>query len=118
METLERSVLILKPTKKFLNWVRELDDANSGVTLEDLHSKQTVYLIPPYDDEQEAVEYLWDYCPVVFRHQLGRWCKDAKLFPKDLSWNTFMQWFEIELQPKVVDVNDDAEACDRLGRDG
>lgn len=110
MKPVSRAGLTVKPTKRFLNWVRELDDSNAKVSLDDLHANQTVYLIPAYESEQAAVEYLWDYCKVVFTHQLKRWTDDPKQYPKDLSWNVFMEWFDIELQPKVVDIEEDAKA--------
>jgi hypothetical protein len=116
MTPMKRSVLIVKPTMRFLSWLRALDRRYEKMTLDELHAKQTVYLIPQSDNEQATIEHLWDYCGAIFCDQLKQWTKDVKQFPKDISWTAFSDWFEIEVTPKVTDASHEAETCDRLGR--
>lgn len=48
---LNRGVVIVRPKQPYLDWAAGLDDAGIAP---DPNSEQTVYLIPPYEDEGEA----------------------------------------------------------------
>jgi hypothetical protein len=52
---LNRAALIVRPAKPFMDWAKSLDDSD---VLPDVDGEQTVYLIPEFDDDEEAESVL------------------------------------------------------------
>jgi hypothetical protein len=50
---LNRAVLIVRPKQPYLDWAAGLDD--SGL-LPDVQGEQTAYLIPSFEDDDEAAK--------------------------------------------------------------
>ena len=100
---LNRAVLIVRPKQPYLDWAAELDD--SGV-LPDPQGEQTVYLIPSFEDDDEAWEILEEFYPTVFESELYSWDTDPASWPPDRDFELFRQWFDIELHSVVEDLCD------------
>lgn len=98
---LNRSVVIVRPAQPFLEWAAGLDD--SGL-VPDPHGEQTVYLIPSYDDDEEAWEILEDVFPAIFESELYGWHTEESAWPQERSFIMFQQWFSIELHSTVDDL--------------
>jgi hypothetical protein len=48
---LNRSALVVRPKQPFLDWAAKLDDSGLAPCL---HGEQTIYLIPEYDNDEDA----------------------------------------------------------------
>jgi len=107
MTRLDQAVLTLKPNDRFLEWVNRF--SKRKVSYEQLRENPTAYVIDAFESEQAAVEYLWDYCKIPFEHELSKWKIDSSKWPQDLSWDTFMDWFDMEFSQEVLDIREDAE---------
>jgi hypothetical protein len=70
---LNRAALILRPKQPYLDWAAGLDD--SGI-VPGVGGEQTVYLIPSYDDDQEAERVLRRIYAEVFERELHGWHTD------------------------------------------
>ena len=57
MHMVNRSALLVKPAQPFLDWLRRVDGTSTQLTLEDLAREPTIYLLPEWETEEEALEH-------------------------------------------------------------
>jgi hypothetical protein len=98
---LNRSAVVLRPRKPFLDWLRGLEGPTILPRPED---PPTLYLVPPFDDEEEAAEVLSRVFPGLFEEELNAWWTDPDGWPPRRTFVVFRQWFDIGLYPMVEDV--------------
>ena len=105
---INRAALILKYREPAVRWVNEADPYKDdpGIRLVDVNTERTVYLI---DDNTasnpESVErWLRDNYRMLFESELESWYTDPDLWPRDLSFTLFGQWFEIECHSVLKDT--------------
>jgi hypothetical protein len=101
---LNRAVLIVRPKQPYLAWAAGLDD--SGL-VPDVQGEQTAYLIPSFEDDDEAEEVLAEVYSIVFDLELDGWHTDESAWPKNRTLAMFKEWFHIELHSVVEDLVDD-----------
>jgi hypothetical protein len=101
---LNRAVLIVRPKQPFLEWAAGVDD--SGMT-PDAAGEQTAYLIPEFEDDEEAEAILEMVHAEVFESELWGWHTVESAWPENRDLETFREWFTIELHSVVVDLCDD-----------
>ena len=100
---LNRAVLIVRPKQPFIEWAAGLDDSGLAPAADD---EQTAYLIPSFEDEDEAWEILEELYATVFENELYDWDTDESNWPQDRDFELFQEWFEIELHGVVEDLCD------------
>lgn len=100
---LNRGVVIVRPDQPYFDWAAGLDD--SGI-VPDPNDEQTVYLIPSYEDDDEAWGILEEIYSEIFENELYGWHTDERAWPKDRDFEMFKQWFRIELHSVVEDLCD------------
>ena len=105
MKCINRYALIVRPKKPFLDWVN-FNDPEHPMTLAEIREEPNAYLLPEIEDSGEQQNYLEENCGEIFRHELYGCYTDEKLFPKDLSWNFFVEWFDWEILSMVIDTLD------------
>ncbi|MFM9967391.1 MAG: hypothetical protein ACKVQK_03150 [Burkholderiales bacterium] len=98
---LNRSILIVRPRQPFIDWVAGLDGDPTPPTAD---GEQTVYLIPAYEDEDEAEAVLEAVWEDVFEKELWSWHTTEADWPKPRTLELFRQWFDIEMHSVVEDV--------------
>jgi hypothetical protein len=98
---LNRSTVMVRPKQPYLDWAAQVDD--SGV-VPDPADERTVYLIPEYDDDDQAWELLEEIYPEIFENELYGWHTDEDAWPQERSFAMFQEWFEIELNSIVEDL--------------
>lgn len=100
---LNRGAVIIRPGKGYIDWAAKLDD--SGF-IPDAEGEHTVYLIPEYDDDLEAMEILSQGYEDIFEMQLSGWHLDESAWPKNRTFAMFREWFVIEFHSVVEDLCD------------
>ena len=100
---LNRAVLIVRPKQPYVDWAAGLDGSGPVPDPED---EQTVYLIPSYEDDDEAWEIVEDLYETIFESELYDWHPDESAWPQDRDFEMFQDWFEIELHSVVEDLCD------------
>jgi hypothetical protein len=100
---LNRGVVVVRPKQPYLDWAARLDD--SGI-VPDPNDEQTIYLIPSFDDEEEAWKILEKMHPSIFENELYEWHTDEGAWPKDRDFAMFKAWFEIKVYSVVEDLCD------------
>ena len=98
---LNRGVLIVRPKQPFLAWAAQLDD--SGL-VPDATGEQTVYLVPEFEDDDEAQRVLKRVFAEVFERELFGWHTDETAWPTNRTFSLFRKWFDIELHSVVEDL--------------
>jgi hypothetical protein len=98
---LNRSALIVRPGKPFLDWARSLND--SGL-LPDVDGEQHVYLVPVISNEHDERRVLQGVYAEVFASELYDWDTDESRWPRGRDLAMFQTWFKIEIHSVVLDL--------------
>jgi hypothetical protein len=98
---LNRGGMIVRPKQPYLDWAAQLDD--SGL-VPDPRGEQTVYLIPQFENDDEAAAILQDIYAEVFERELDGWHTDESAWPRNRTFAMFKEWFDVELHSVVEDL--------------
>ena len=109
MYAVDRSVAIVKPKEPFLEWLRNLPDSEIDITLEQLRSDSTVYLIPDFDEIEDALAAIDHIYSHIFEAELAEWSEEESAWPADRSLKQFWKWFDVSLHSIVIDAAEDIE---------
>lgn len=101
---LKRGVLIVRPKQPYLDWADGLD--NSGL-VPAVDGEKTIYLIPSFENDDEAWKIVKELCTEVFERELEAWHTDESAWPRNRDFATFKKWFDIELHSVVEDLSGD-----------
>jgi hypothetical protein len=107
MDVINRSAVMVMPAQPFLDWLHRADPTSAALSLDDLRREPTIYLLPEYDSEKEALGYLREYCSEIFEEQLDGWYRVPSGWPVDRTFDTFNRWFEFRFHSMLVDLCDE-----------
>jgi hypothetical protein len=107
VNTINRSAIIVKPGRPFLDWLHRVDATSAHVTLEDLQQEPTIYLVPECDSEDQALEYLGGGAAEIFEEHLDGWYRVPEVWPSKRDLPTFQRWFVFSFHSMIVDLCDD-----------
>ena len=106
MSTVNRSLLIVRAKKPFLDWLHSLPDP-VVVTLAEVNRDNTVYLRPESENDDEQKEILKQVFDLIFEEQLTGWWQDDRDWPSNRSFEVFTDWFDVEFHSLVLDLADE-----------
>lgn len=109
MYAVDRSVALIKPRQPFLDWLMILPDSELDLTLEQLRTDCTVFLVPEFLDLEEALGFIDQIYSQIFEMELASWWEDESLWPEHRTVQLFWKWFDVELHSTVVDAAGDPE---------
>ena len=108
MDSINRSVAVIKPGEPFWEWLNGLPDTEIIFTFAELQTDCTVLLIREYDINDQAHKFIRRIYKEIFERELETYCSDSTYWPSIRGYKTFLQWFDIELHSEVLDtVNED-----------
>jgi len=99
---INRSAIAVWPRQPFLDWLKSVEESNASLSLEKLD--RTVYLVPEYEEPEDAEKMLLVAYEGIFNQELFGWYTDASLWPQDRSLKVFKQWFDYEHFDLVEDM--------------
>lgn len=105
---LNRAALLLRYKDPAVRWINDVDPnpLATPVTLEDVNSERTVYLIS--DEDADSSDAVRNWVEVSFRalfeSELEAWYTDPNLWPGPLSLELFDEWFAVECHSVVLDT--------------
>ena len=99
---LNRFAVILRPTQAYLDWTRSCPDPDPATTLANLQEESTAYLIP--DASRGPAQYVKKHFRQLFAAELAAWYQDEDYWPKDLSFEAFCRFFEVQIASCVFDL--------------
>jgi hypothetical protein len=106
MYSINRSIAVIKPRQPLLDWLNALPDNVVIFTLAELRTDCTVLLIPEYDTDEKALNFIKKIYLDIFERELDSYCTDPDCWPSKRNYKTFMRWFDIELHSEVFDAVD------------
>ncbi|MDO5640273.1 MAG: hypothetical protein Q4G28_10450 [Neisseria sp.] len=106
MYFVDRTAVVLKPTAKFLEWLKSSDEDMPDLTIEQLRTNCSVYLIPEFDAPEAAVSYFDDRYQEIFQAEIAAWDVPKSKWPEDMSLVAFWQYFDIEIHDMVLDMEE------------
>ena len=106
MYFVDRTAVVLKPTVRFFFLLKSADDNMPDLTVEQLRTNCSVFLIPEFDEPEAAVSYFDERYQQIFEAELSGWEADKAKWPQDMSLKAFWEFFDIEIHDMVLDMED------------
>ena len=106
MYFVDRTAVVLKPSARFLEWLKSTDENLPDLTLEQLRSNCSVFLVPQFDAPEEAVSYFDERYTQIFEAELAGWEENREKWPQDMSLKAFWEFFDIEIHDMVLDMEE------------
>jgi hypothetical protein len=97
-------VFLREPMVDWLNGV----DPDNPVWMGSLSERGNVYLIPEFEDLDEAEAHLEEIYDEIFTNELAEWHEDRKIWPQDRTFEMFLEWFDVVYDVAVFDTVGDA----------
>jgi len=107
MKLVNRSVLVLKPAAKMLDWINSVGEESPAVTPEEAQEMTNAYLLPDFEDDEEQATYIRFRAKKLFEHELEAWCTDLGRWPSNRNYKAFTEWFLVEVSHMVYDLAPD-----------
>lgn len=101
-----RSFVLLKPKKPFIEWVNGYDD--DKIPEHELLANRTLYMVNDIEDVSPAgiKKLMKSKYRDIFIHELWDWYMDEDYLPKDISFEKFNAWFDYEFIEMCFDTLD------------
>lgn len=102
----DRTAVVLKPTERFLEWLKSSDTEGDlpDLTVQQLRANCSVFLVPVFDEPEQAVAYFDERYSEIFAAELSGWTLDESTWPKDMSLKAFWEFFDLEIHDTVLDL--------------
>ena len=95
MYFIDRTAVVLKPTEAFLEWLKAADSDLPDLTLSQLRANCSVFLIPEFDEPEQAVAYFDERHREIFAAELAGWMIDQENGRRPWVWKlsgAFSNW--------------------------
>lgn len=104
--TINRDVLLARPTKAMIDWVNGLYPQEDSMPYSEQasHDDWDVFLIPDHDSPEDALEYVKKHCDEFLSIILDDWCMEEDRWPKPLNWALFERFIHYTVQTVVMDT--------------
>ncbi|MDO4695955.1 MAG: hypothetical protein Q4A49_00240 [Neisseria sp.] len=106
MYFVDRSAVVLKPTQVFLDWLKSTDENAPELTLEQIRSNCTVYLVPEFDTPEAVVAYFDECYEKIFQAEVSAWEENPEKWPESMDLQAFWRFFDVEINDMVLDMED------------
>ncbi|MGM0636371.1 MAG: hypothetical protein ACQESK_09920 [Bacteroidota bacterium] len=102
-QTINRTVVMIIPKPKFYAWEKEVFP-NAPTTAD--RDEYSSYLIEDEvfpDEPKKALKNHWEF---IFENELFSICTDEDAWPKQRTWKSFTDYFEVKFSTLVFDLLD------------
>ena len=106
MYFVDRTAMVLKPTANFLAWLKQADENMPDLTLEQIRSNCSVFLVPQFDEPEAVVSYFDERYQTIFEAEISGWDIPRSQWPADMSLKAFWEYFEVEIHDMVLDMEE------------
>ena len=100
---INRSAVLIRPGKPYLDWARGLDESGP---LPDPNDEPTIYLIPEFGTPEEAWQLLEECFGDIFERELWTWHRVEVDWPEGRNFQMFQEWFDIQFGSEIEDLCD------------
>ncbi len=110
MFQINRSVAIIKPKQPFVDWANSVVDAGDQYSIHDFSTDCSVILLPVVDSDEHAEAFIKDIFQDLFELELSSWIVVDEMWPENITYKMFLEWFAVEFHSMVFDsLKDDIE---------
>ena len=81
MYFVDRTAVVLKPTARFLEWLKSADENMPDLTIEQIRANCSVFLVPQFDEPEEVIAYFDERYQQIFEAELAGWDIDKSKWP-------------------------------------
>lgn len=111
IRNINRGALIVTPRSEFHQLIASILH-EAPVETENMkdHDSSTIYLIDAEIDpvENEVIdEYVKQIHQEIATSEIEAWIEDTTLWPKEITWEKFQQWFTYSFQSLIFDIMED-----------
>jgi hypothetical protein len=100
---IDRGLLLVKAKEPFREWISSLPITHK-ITIKEIKSDCTAYLIPPFEDDHQRDNILNEVYSDIFVEHLNDCCIDENRWPRNITLALFKNWFELEWHSVVEDM--------------
>jgi len=103
MESVQRLAIIVRPTRRYVEWANSLDVHRPPLTLSEARARPSVYLMNAItadvlDEDTYAVQ--------IFEAELESCTADESKWPANRTARLFRSWFEVAPADSIRDLDD------------
>ena len=108
MQIINRDLLVITPKQACVDWANSLGE-EFDLQMEDMsgHDAASTFLIPEFEDEEDALEWMEEGADGWFALLLMEWTDEREKWPSDLSWENLNNFFHVNYQSMIMDVVDE-----------
>ena len=106
MYFVDRSAVVAKPTEAFLVWLKSTGGDLPDLTLAQLRSNSSVYLLAPADTPEESAGLFGERWREILSGELASWEIPQQQWP-ELTPELLTRFFDLEFHDMVLDMDDD-----------
>ena len=101
MEIINQSAAVIKPRKIFTEMLRSINTIPTS--LRSLKNDCNVILIPDFDTQDDAIDFIRKNYQTILRNELKEWLRDKETdeFLVNVSYSLFQMWFDVEIHQTV-----------------
>jgi hypothetical protein len=114
MDMINRSALLVRPKKPYIDWANGLEDEGPKLSLDKPPRELTVYLVDEVEFDSDTDKVIEKHFPKIFEHELFSWHVVEKDWPENRDLNTFHDWFNVEGHSLILDLCDYAFEIDEI----
>jgi hypothetical protein len=100
---INRAAIVVRAKEPTVAWINSVDPV-FNITLEEVNVEATVFLISP-EDADEFDYWLEKEYLQIFKMELSGWYQNEDVWPEDLSFELFNDWFSVELHTVIEDLD-------------
>jgi len=103
MECVQRLALIVRPTRRYVEWANSIDLRRPRLSLTEARAHPSIYLVNAVtddllEDDRNAL--------MIFESELESWTSDESKWPANRTARLFRSWFEVATSPQIWDLDD------------
>lgn len=104
---INRVALIVTPSEALLKWaISEEPSLAEDIDLEDTSDLSSVYLLPDFNEMDEAEDWLEDHYQTILETLLEEWVPDESVWPERLELAHFEKYADYSFSSIVIDTVD------------
>ena len=108
MDHVNRMAVVVFFREPFVDWLNGIDP-DKPVWMGSLSERGNVYLIPEFENIDEAEDHVEEIFDEIFSNELSEWHTDQALWPADRTYDMFLEWFDVLFDVAVFDTIGDTD---------
>lgn len=103
-DSINRNAIVVKPKQPLFDWINAIYPESPVETADE----GTVYLIKEKDSNEAIEKWLQKNFDNIFKNELNDWHTLQKDWPKKRTYKQFTEWFTIEINSMILDLEETA----------